>query len=126
MNRVFGRYPSLNRGLVLLVTLLLPPTTAAAVLHAIAQERAALSAPSVLEMREGPREETPVLVADEERTDEELEPTVAPAISVAVLSAPLFLPQVFVEPLPAPSFAPPSSSLRAALVRRSAPRAPPA
>lgn len=126
MNRLFGRYPSLNRGLVLLVTLLLPPTTAAAVLHAIAQERAALSAPSALEMREGPREESKTLVQDEERAEDETEPA-APAVSVAILPAPLSLPLALVRSLHAPSFAPlPDSSLRDALVRRSAPRAPPA
>ena len=125
MNRLFGRYPSLNRGLVLLVTLLLPPTTAAAVLHAIAQERAALSAPSALEMREGPREESQALVQDEERADDAIEPTAPAVATVSLPSAPSFALALGEEAAALLSPAPPRA-LRAALARRSAPRAPPA
>ena len=120
MNRIFGRYPQMNRGLVLLVTLLLPPTTAEAVLHALARERTALVAPHTVEAR--PAAESSAPVAEADQRDEAEEPS---ATIVSIVAPPAPLPVFFATlaaPAPAPSLA---LSLRAALLRPSAPRAPP-
>jgi hypothetical protein len=120
MGSVTRRYPNLNRGLVLLVTLLLPPATAAAVLHALSQERPALVAHRTIEARPAP--EQTIEVAEEQTDDEAIEPTVA----VAALLVPerAALPTAFANaPL---SEAADSPLLTDALLSSLAPRAPPA
>jgi hypothetical protein len=122
MGSLFRRYPNLNRGLVLLVTLVLPPATAAAVLHALSQERPALVAPHTIEAR--PAAEATVQAADEEATDETLEP----AAPVVALSASLvrFFSAPSVCEAPGSTYRPPAQGTHDALLTALAPRAPPA
>ncbi|MGC4046403.1 MAG: hypothetical protein QM758_21645 [Armatimonas sp.] len=121
MGSVFRRYPNLNRGLVLLVTLVLPPATAAAVLHALSQERPALVAPRNVEAR--PTAGITVQTAEEETADETLEPA-APAAALPTTTQPQ--PLVLAStPVPA-GYPVPTQSIRDALLISLSPRAPPA
>ena len=121
MGSIFRRYPNLNRGLVLLVTLVLPPATAAAVLHTLSQERPSLVAHRSIEAR--PAAGTTVQVAEEEVTEETLEP----ATQAASLPTPLALRPVYAASVATEAGYPtPTQSIRDALLSSLAPRAPPA
>lgn len=121
MGSIFRRYPNLNRGLVLLVTLVLPPATAAAVLHALSQERPALVAQHNVESR--PTAGTTVQTAEEEAAEDTLEPAAPEAtLPAVVLPQPVILGQAKA----AAGYPNPSQSIRDALLTPLSPRAPPA
>ncbi len=121
MGSVLRRYPNLNRGLVLLVTLLLPPATAAAVLHALSQEPTALVAPSIIEARVSAG--ATVRVAEEETDDDATEPA-----AIACASIHDALPTAPLDARPTDKPAPRERACLASAVARAhgPPRAPPA